>query len=387
MQDALALIRLETYAQPQVDAALERLLSLIGGLDWVRPGMRLVVKPNLLLPRHPEAAATTHPALVDALLRQLTARGAAVMIGDSPGGPFSPRLLKLLYDTARMTPLERSGVTLNFNTRSRRIENPAGTILKQADIAEFILDADAVISFAKLKTHTFMAYTGAVKNLFGVVPGTIKAEYHQRMADPADFARMLVDLAELVKPRLSIIDGVIGMEGNGPSGGQPRPVGALIASENPHLADLAATTLIGLDPEAVPTLKTAIGRGLCPARMEQVQVSGDDLAGLIVQDFIKAGQPSPIRSILEKAVRKLIKVSFQSEPLVDSSQCVGCGACERACPPKAITMIDRVPRIDRRQCIRCFCCQELCPESAIGIRRTRLARLLQRTEEAETSDV
>lgn len=384
MQDAVTLVRCPTYEQQQVESALDKALRLIGGLDWVRPGMRIIVKPNLLLPKHPDAAGTTHPVLIDALLRQLTRRGAEVVIGDSPGGPFSARLLKLVYDSTRMTPLARDGVTLNDNVQSVQMANPSGAILKQVDIAEFILKADAIISVAKLKTHTFMAYTGAVKNLFGVVPGTIKAEYHQRMPDSEDFARMLVDLAEFVKPRLSIIDGVIGMEGNGPSGGQPRPVGVIIASVNPHLADLVATSLIGMRPEEVPTLKAAVERGLCPARMTQVRVLGDDPAPLVIQDYLRAGQPSILRSVVEAAIRKLIKISFQSEPAVDSSLCVGCRACEEACPPKAITMVGQVPQIDRKLCIRCFCCQELCPQSAIGIRRTRLARMLQTSKSSET---
>jgi uncharacterized protein (DUF362 family)/Pyruvate/2-oxoacid:ferredoxin oxidoreductase delta subunit len=384
MQDKISLIRCATYERQQVASALEQAIDLIGGLDWVRPGMRIVVKPNLLMPKHPDAAGTTHPALIDALLRQLTGRGAEVVIGDSPGGPFSVRLLKIVYDSTRMAPLEREGVTLNYNIQSVQAANPSGAILKQVDIAEFILKADAVISVAKLKTHTFMAYTGAVKNLFGVVPGTIKAEYHQRMSDPDDFARMLVDLAEFVKPQLSIIDGVIGMEGNGPSGGQPRPVGVIIASANPHLADLVATSLIGMGPDEVPTLKTAVDQGLCPASAAKVDVLGDDPAPLVIQDYLRAGQPSILRSFLEVAIRKLIKISFQSEPVVDSSLCVGCRACEEACPPKAITMVGQVPQIDRKSCIRCFCCQELCPQTAIGIRRTRLARMLQTSKTSKT---
>ncbi|MDW7657335.1 MAG: DUF362 domain-containing protein [Bacillota bacterium] len=387
MQDAISLVRCTTYDQQQADAALDRALHLIGGLDWVKPGMRIVVKPNLLMPKHPDAAGTTHPGLIDALLRQLTERGAQVIIGDSPGGPFSARLLKVVYDSTRMASLERDGVSLNYNIQSVQAANPSGTILKQVDVAEFIMKADAVISFAKLKTHTFMTYTGAVKNLFGVVPGTIKAEYHQRMSDPGDFARMLVDLAEFVRPRLSIIDGVIGMEGNGPSGGQPRPIGVIIASVNPHLADLIATALIGLKPEEVPTLKTAIGRGLCPASAEQVDVLGDDPSPLVIHDFLRAGQPSFLRGLLEVAIRKLIRISFQSEPEVDSGLCVGCRACEQACPPKAITMVSQVPQIDRKTCIRCFCCQELCPQSAIGIKRTRLARMLQPLKSSEAKDV
>jgi uncharacterized protein (DUF362 family) len=207
---------------------LDKALTQVGGLGWVQKGMRIVIKPNLIMMRRPESAAVTHPAFVKALAERLIERGAEVIVGDSPGGPFAEVWLKAVYDGTRMSELKRSGAILNYNTGVKNVRFPEGKALKDLTVAEFVLGADALISFAKLKTHTFMQYTGAVKNLFGVIPGTLKAEYHQRMSDPRSFANMLVDISEFIKPRLSFIDAVVGMEGNGPSGGTPRHVGALI---------------------------------------------------------------------------------------------------------------------------------------------------------------
>jgi uncharacterized protein (DUF362 family) len=268
MQNLTALVRCGSYHIDQVEPALDQALKLTGGLDWVNPGMRIVIKPNLLMRKHPDAACTTHPALLEALIRLLLARGAEVIVGDSPGGPFSEFWLKTVYDGTMMTQLKRKGVVLNFDTSAMTVPYPQGKVLKNVDAAGFILQADAVVSFAKLKTHVFMNYTGAVKNLLGIVPGTVKAEYHHRFCSTEDFADMLVDVSEFVKPRLSIIDAVVCMEGNGPSGGEPRFVGAIIASTNPHHADLVGAELIGLDAYSVPTLKAAIDRNLCPKSID-----------------------------------------------------------------------------------------------------------------------
>lgn len=372
---ATALVRCASYDHNDVQPALDQALALIGGLSWVQKGMRIVVKPNLLMRKHPDSAATTHPALMEALITRLLEKGAQVVIGESPGGPFSEFWLRTVYEGTQMTRLVREGVTLNYDTAVLSVPNPEGSVLKTVDVAKCIMDADAVISFAKLKTHTFMNYTGAVKNLFGVVPGTVKAEYHQRMADPDRFARMLVDIAEFVQPRLSIIDGVVGMEGNGPSGGNPRHVGAIVASASPHHADLVGTALMGLDPREAPTLKDAINRGLCPASVKDIGLLGENVESLAVPDY---KMPDHVRREF-KFGAKVFRMIFQSDPVVNKSICVGCAECFRACPPKAIRMVEKAPQFDRKACIHCFCCQELCPQTAIYLRRGRLARWLQKS--------
>lgn len=378
MKPTTVLTRCDSYDPVNVKPAMDRALDLIGGLDWVRDGMRIVIKPNLLMRKHPDTACTTHPALIRALISRLLEHKVEIIIGDSPGGPFSELWLKAVYDGTHMTKLTQDSVTLNYNTGAKTVSNIQGAVLKHVDVADFITEADAVITFAKLKTHTFMHYTGAVKNLFGVVPGTVKAEYHERMQSHETFAHMLVDIAEFVKPSLSIIDAVIGMEGNGPSGGQPRFVGAVIASTDPHRADLVGTALMGLEPHDVPTLKAAIERGLCPSSIQAFPLAGDPLESLRVDDYKKVDPVNASRWSEHAIGAKLLKTLFQSDPFVNSDVCIGCGDCYRACPTGAIHMKDRLPTFDRKACIHCYCCQELCPQTAIELKRPLLARMLQR---------
>ena len=327
--------------------------------------------------RHPDTASTTHPNMLEALIKLLIGRGAHVVVGDSPGGPFTEYLLRSVYDGSNITRLEKLGATLNYDTGVETVACNGKTI-SRIEIARFVREADAVITFAKLKTHMFMGYSGAVKNLFGVVPGTVKVDYHQRFTEKSDFAGMIVDVAESVAPRLSLIDAVVGMEGPGPTGGSPRPIGALIVSTDAHAADLIGSSLIGLKPCDVPTLAEAIARGLCPPSVGDIEVLGDSVASLAVPDF-KIIQPDiPLAINIRMLNTKLVRRIFQTRPVVDKAVCVGCGECKRACPPKAIALIDKKPVFDRAKCIRCFCCQELCPKTAISVQRTWLARAVEK---------
>jgi uncharacterized protein (DUF362 family)/Pyruvate/2-oxoacid:ferredoxin oxidoreductase delta subunit len=373
MDQLTSLVRCNSYDEKDAGPALDKALAQVGGLGWVQKGMRVVIKPNLIMMRRPESAAVTHPAFVKALAERLIERGAEVIVGDSPGGPFAEVWLKAVYDGTRMSELKRSGAILNYNTGVKNVRFPEGKALKDLTVAEFVLGADALISFAKLKTHTFMQYTGAVKNLFGVIPGTLKAEYHQRMSDPRSFANMLVDISEFIKPTLSFIDAVVGMEGNGPSGGTPKHVGALIASTSPHHADLVGAALMGLESSEVLTLQCAIERGLCSGSAPDVKSCLDIVRSMGISRF-KMPDTASGKSLFDAGfIRKI----FQSDPYVNEDDCLGCGTCEKACPPKAIIMANKIPRFDRKKCIHCYCCHELCPKTAISLKRTRIAEFLQ----------
>lgn len=378
MEHLSALVCCPSYDQAQVDAALSRALSLTGGLDWVKKGMRIVIKPNLVMRKHPDTASTTHPAMLEALVKRLVALGAEVLIGDSPGGPFTEYLLKSVYEGTQMTQLEKIGAQLNYNTSVETVAYSPGKALTQMEIASFIIKADAVITFAKLKTHVFMGYSGAVKNLFGAVPGTIKFEYHHRFAEKEKFAHMIVDVAECVKPRLALIDAVIGMEGPGPTGGTPRFVGALIASTNMHHADLIGTSLMGLAAADIPTLSVAMERGLCPSSVTDIVVQGDSIESVRLSDFKTITPDYDAHRHIKVFNVKLMKKVFETRPVVDAQICIGCSECKRACPPKAIVMVNKLPQFDRKKCIRCFCCQELCPKTAILVHRTFLARAIEK---------
>jgi uncharacterized protein (DUF362 family)/Pyruvate/2-oxoacid:ferredoxin oxidoreductase delta subunit len=248
------------------------------------------------------------------------------------------------------------------------------------DVTSYLLEADAIISLAKLKTHSMMTYTGAVKNMFGAIPGTKKVECHYRMPSYESFADMLIDIVENLKPTLFIIDGVIGMEGDGPSAGNPRKIGVIIASKNGHEADLLASSIVGIPAQKIPTLRAAIARGLCPASASKLDVVGVNPALFTVNDFkfpdhINFGFFNN-RKLLKQLVKPLGWM-LQTHPEVNLKKCIGCGKCYESCPPHAISMKDAHPSIDREKCIRCFCCQELCPVAAMRIHRSRLIRFLK----------
>ena len=258
------------YSEGETWAALERVLAPLGGLDWVEPGMKIAVKVNLVTQAKPEEAVTTHPGLLCSLVKMLTERGADVVVGDSPGGLFNAAHVNRVYTAAGMKAVEQAGGRLNQDFEERQAQYPEGKVCRQFKYTAYLGETDAIIDLCKLKTHGMMAMTCGAKNMFGAVPGTMKPEYHFRYPDPRDFARMIVDLDEYFKPRLTIVDAVECMEGNGPTGGTPRHMGALLASESPHKADLVCAWLIGLKREEVPTLEAALERGLIPASVEEL---------------------------------------------------------------------------------------------------------------------
>lgn len=363
------------YSPDECARALGEVLAPLGGLDWVTPGMKIAVKVNLVMAKSPEHGATTHPGLVCALCDMLVKLGAEVVVGDSPGGPFNLPFMSVSYGATGMTEVERHGARLNRSFGIKTVTAPESLVAKQLQLCSYLLEADAIIDFGKLKTHGLMAYTGACKNMFGAIPGFAKLEYHHMYPNHADFAGMLVDINQYLKPRLCIVDGVLGMEGNGPTAGKPRFIGALLAGWDPHKVDLAGAHIIGLSPAQIPTLITAQDRGLIPKSYLDISIHGD-IERLVVPDFDLI-EPHGMTDITDgKTVNEFIKLVFNHRPKVSKKECVGCGECSRICPAKAISMKHGLPDIDRKKCIRCFCCQEFCPKGAMKVHRPVTARLL-----------
>ena len=383
MEQSVSLAPCARYDDAEVDAALRAALAPIGGLDFVRPGMRVAVKLNLVTAMKPETAAVVHPSVVCALVRLLREAGAAeVVVGDSPGGVYTAPYLRLVYDVCGLRgAVEAAGGVLNDDFSQLQADFPEGVQAKHFPYTAFLAKADAVVDLCKLKTHGMMGLSCAVKNMFGIIPGTIKPEFHYRYPRAEDFADMLVDLYEFVRPRLCVCDAVIGMEGNGPTQGTPRAVGCLLASKDGHALDLLAARLIGLTQADVPTLAAAHRRGLVTETAEELRVSGEperfavpDFATVPSQAnvFFNIFGSGPIGKAADFVAGRLL-TPF---PKLDGSACVGCGKCAQICPAKAITMEKKLPRIDRGKCIHCFCCQEFCPKGAMRVGRHALMRLL-----------
>lgn len=373
----VAVVRCKTYDVEAVKPALEEAVNAVNGLDFVKSGMKIIIKPNLVSFKKPDAAATTHPALLEALVEMLLARGADVTIGDSPGGPHSLPLLNRVYTATGMDRVEKLGAKLNRNMNEKTVDFPEGKVLKNFTYTEYLDEADAIIDFCKLKSHGMLGMSAAVKNLFGTIPGLKKPEVHYKFQNDAEFADMLVDLNEYFKPRLAICDAVVGMEGNGPTAGTPRQIGAIIASKSTYYADVVGAELIGMNIDGLPTLQAAYERGFAPASSKNLRVYGD-IRALTVDDF----KAPPVRGL--SFIRKgnvlhfISKAALEHKPTLKKRLCVGCGECARMCPAKAIEMKNKKPHINREKCIRCFCCQEFCPRAAMVAHRPLAAKVLNK---------
>lgn len=373
----VAVVRCKTYNVEAVKPALEEAVNAVNGLDFVKSGMKIIIKPNLVSFKKPDAAATTHPALLEALVEMLLARGAGVTIGDSPGGPHSLPLLNRVYAATGMDRVEKLGAKLNRNMNEKNVDFPEGKVLKNFTYTEYLDEADAIIDFCKLKSHGMLGMSAAVKNLFGTIPGLKKPEVHYKFQNDAEFADMLVDLNEYFKPRLAICDAVVGMEGNGPTAGTPRQIGAIIASKSTYYADVVGAELIGMNIDGLPTLQAAYERGFAPASSKNLRVYGD-IRALTVDDF----KAPPVRglSFMRKGnvLHFISKAALEHKPTLKKRFCVGCGECARMCPAKAIEMKNKKPHINREKCIRCFCCQEFCPRAAMVAHRPLAAKVLNK---------
>jgi uncharacterized protein (DUF362 family)/ferredoxin len=378
MHYEVSIARCANYEPNAVKEALLAALSPIGGLDWVTPGMKIAIKANLLMRVKPEKAATVHPQVATALCELLAERGAVVVLGDSPGGPFNSAYLSAVYGGTGMRQILETGATLNDDYSIADITYPEAVAAKEFQLTNYLLQADAIIDLCKIKTHGLMAYTGACKNLFGAIPGMRKSEFHYLYNTHEKFANMLVDVCEYCKPCLSIADAVMAMEGNGPSGGTPRLMGAILASFNPHALDLAGAHLMNLTADDVPTLKAAVSRGLVPQHVSALKMFGD-LASFVVPDFqLTPKQHVELWGSKNEVLAKIFTGMFASRPRVEREKCTGCGECKKVCPASAISFRDKRAQIDKRACIRCFCCQEFCPQGIITVHRPAVARLLNK---------
>lgn len=379
----VSLVRCPDYSAETCRAALHAVLAPLGGLDWVQPGMRIALKLNLVAAMKPDSAATTHPALITALTQMLRERGASVVLGDSPGGLYTAAHLNHVYDVCGLRSCEQAGAELNQDFSQKTAEMPGALQAKSFQYTAWLDQADAIIDFCKLKTHGMMGMTNAVKNYFGVIPGTMKPEYHYRYPKTEDFADMLVDLCEYFRPRLCICDAVVIMEGNGPTAGTPRAVGALAAAQSAHALDLVCAGILGFNSSEIPTLAAARRRELIPASADFLRISGDASA-FTVRDLKKtpaqgsvsffSEESGPLRRLGNRMLSRILSPF----PRLSPADCVGCKKCANICPAKAIRMENGKPVIDRSVCIHCFCCQEFCPKGAMRVGRTAIARLLNK---------
>jgi uncharacterized protein (DUF362 family)/NAD-dependent dihydropyrimidine dehydrogenase PreA subunit len=358
-----------TYDFNSVRTALRECLAPLGGMQrFVHPGMRVLLKPNLLTATPIEKGVTTHPAIVEVVGELVQAAGGEVWIGDSPAAPINEG-----YDVWQVSGMQ--AVAEKLNARILPFEGARKKDVNGHDyfIARPIFEADLVINLPKLKTHTLTLYTGAVKNLFGVITGGRKRELHVRAPGVTDFSKILVDILELVKPQLNIMDGVLGLEGYGPgTGGTPHPYKIMAASTDAVALDSVLSSAMGFKTGEVLHLAQAENRGLGAYQSESIRVESQPET----LNFGKVSLPKGMRlldvpSWLSAPLQGQIKLT----PQIDPAKCTGCGTCVDACPADVITKAQPA-QFDLSRCIGCMCCVEVCPQSALSPKRNWLAKLV-----------
>lgn len=388
-KSSVVLLRCENYDDDVVYKVICRGLELLGELEsLIHRDERVLLKVNNLASSKPEEVVTTHPAVLKAVGRLFKERGYRnLSYGDSPGFE-KPSVSLGKSGFSRVA--EELGIPLGDFETGRRIDFPEGAACNSFDIATAVLQADALVSLSKMKTHALARITGAVKNQFGCVYGLNKAAFHVKLPTGAQFSRMLVDLNRLLKPRLYIMDGVMAMEGNGPRGGTPRKMNCLLFSTDPVALDATFCRLINLDPAFVPTNFYGKEYGLGTYSKEEIELLGDPIESLMAPDFDVVRKPQRFKSIKENqssvtqgvaTLGKYVTRRWASRPHIITEKCIKCGICVDACPVKGKALRFKPgkkkepPVYTYSKCIRCFCCQEMCPQKAIEVETPLVYRI------------
>ncbi|MHC4184003.1 MAG: DUF362 domain-containing protein [Planctomycetota bacterium] len=370
--ERVTLIKCNSYEADQVLQAVQGTLQYLGGIEkFVKRSDRVILKPNILVGKPPEKHVTTHPSIVEAVAKLVIEAGAKPFIGDSPAiGNLQSAAKKGGFKEVA----DRLGIGLLDFERSVEIKGFDDGIFKKIEVAREALEADAIINLPKLKTHSQMLLTLGVKNMFGCVVGLRKSQWHMKAGSDRDFfATMLLELCRLLNPTLTIIDGIVGMEGFGPQSGDLVNLGLLMASANPVALDTAITALLNIDPEIYPVQRVAANKRILGSNINDIEMVGDHLSEEELPLF-----EIPHLSDVEfgpRFVRGHAKNLFTSKPLEIRDRCTLCGHCAEICPPKVIEVTRKELTIDYNQCIRCYCCHEICPEGAMEIKQGFFLRL------------
>ncbi len=380
----VSVIRCEDYERQKVYDAVKECLRLIASTDgMIRPGMKVLLKPNLLSPSQgPERAVNTHPVVIRALVDIFQKDyGCEMFIGDSCGSvrnasTFNAFRVTKIDEIARETGMK----VVNFD-KDERIEmvNKNGKVLKKFDVAKTLKDVDMVVSLPKLKTHGLTLYTGAIKNMFGSIPANGKKNVHIKAPKSELMAQALVDVYEVMRPHLTIMDAIIGMEGNGPNAGEPRKVGLMLASTDGVSLDAVASSIIGFNPMLVPIIRFAHERGIGMADLTKISVLGEAIEDVSVLDFKKpssSSQDFASKYVPNFLLSRMFHHSCTTVSTVYQPNCTKCYECVTNCPARAMSAPDGKVIVDTNKCIGCFCCDEVCNFKAIRMKRTFIGEAL-----------
>jgi uncharacterized protein (DUF362 family)/Pyruvate/2-oxoacid:ferredoxin oxidoreductase delta subunit len=364
MKTKVSITKCKTYERIEVELAVRKAFGLIGGIGvFVRKDEKVLIKPNMLSARMPEDGVCTHPEVIRAVIRLVRECGAVPCIGDNPGGSISSA-----------EAYEGSGLALLAKEEGVELKEIKDVkVINGIPIAAYFFECDKIINLPKMKTHCLMGLTGAVKNMYGAVAGLHKSELHKKFPSPEEFAKVLVDTFEAVKPDLVLMDGITAMDGQGPSSGRLKHPGILLAGEDSVAIDSVFAELIAMKPLDILTTKEAYRRKLGEADLKNIEISGESVKDSLINDFEVPGTPGLIAILgpLAKFVAGFIKFG----PDINEKLCRKCMICSNSCPVSAITIKSERSTINLKKCIRCMCCHEVCPHKAIKLKKNILARV------------
>ena len=377
MKSSVSIVKCQNYDEARVLSALRQAIDLIGGIQtFVKKDSRVLIKPNLLFGKSPEEAVTTHPSIVRGMIQIVREAGGVPSIGDSP----SVGSLTWTADKAGIKAVadEMKCPLVEFD-KPVLLSKGTGRIFKQLEVEQAVLEADVIINLPKWKTHAQMLLTLGVKNLFGCIPGPRKPLWHLKAGDDRKiFAQILFDIYQVIQPSLTILDGIVGMEGNGPNSGRPIPIGLILASGDSLSLDQIVCDLLGISRESLLTNRVAIEQGM---GKEAIEVLGERVEDVRISSF-QFPTLSQIDWGLPGFLSKALKNALTSKPVIDEEVCKSCDRCAEICPPKALARKGEDLVFDYGQCIRCLCCLEVCPEGAISNKQGWALRLVNRGQNA-----
>jgi uncharacterized protein (DUF362 family)/Pyruvate/2-oxoacid:ferredoxin oxidoreductase delta subunit len=370
MKSSVSLVKCQNYDEAKVLTGLRQAIDLIGGIHaFVKKGQRVLLKPNLLFGKSPEKAVTTHPSILRGMIQIVREAGGVPSIGDSPSvGSLTWTAekagIKAVADEIKCPLIE-------FN-RPALPPKGGGKTFKQLEIDQAVLEADVIINLPKFKTHSLTLLTLGIKNLFGCVPGPKKLLWHLKAGeDQRTFAKILVDIYEVIRPSLTVLDGIVGMEGNGPNSGRPIPIGLILASGDSLSLDQIVCDLVEISRESLLTNRVAFEQGM---GSDPIDVLGEKVEDLKISNYQFPPTSHPNWN-LPGFLSKALKNALTSKPVIDEEVCKSCDQCAEICPPKALARKGEDLVFDYGQCIRCLCCLEVCPEGAISIKQGWALRL------------
>jgi len=385
MNSKVSIVKCANYDREKVIKAVEYSVDLIGGIDkYIKSGAKVLIKPNLLSPRSPERGKTTHPEIVRAVIRLVRKVGAIPYVGDSPGGNIVTtqtrttfaNIEKYWIETGMKKVCDEEKVDLiSFETGGVeifKIKNRKYT--PEVIISKVVFSYDVIINVPKLKTHNLVLFTGAIKNLYGCVPGVRKTEYHKKAINPTNFSQLLVDIFSIIKPQLCIMDAIVGMDGQGPSAGRLVNIGAILASNDMVAIDSVSCRIFGYKPDDIPTNKIAYLQGLGEMNLNKIEILGEKLENIFYKNP-KRPSNAIVRNIPQFIIDILGKFVWV-RPKINTEKCTICKICVNNCPMKTIVIKNKYPVIEYKNCINCMCCHELCNYEAIDIEMSWVASKL-----------